>query len=84
MLKIKDKKTLEDGNVELTITSDHTGEEQDFPVLISREMLARMTLKELKGILKDQYKELYKTYLDELIDELVDPLIGVDFSKEVA
>lgn len=82
MLKIKEKQILEDGNVELTITTDHTGEEQDFIVRISREILARMTLNELKVELKTRYKELYEAYLDGLVDDLVDPLIGVDFSEE--
>ena len=82
MLKIKYKQTLEDGNVELTITSDHTGEEQDFTTLISREILAGMTLAELKTHLNAQHKGLYEEYLDSLVDALVDPMIGVDLSKE--
>ena len=83
MIKIKSKKNLEDGNVELTLVSDHTGEEQDFTVLVSRKILAMMTRDELKTHLKTQYKELYIEYLNGLVDELIVPMIDVDFSEEL-
>ena len=82
MIKIKSKRDVGSVNVDLTITTDHTGEEQDFPVRISRELLASMTSLELKTMLMDQHKDFYRDYLDQKVNELVDPLIGVDFSEE--
>ncbi len=80
MIKIKSKKNLEDGNVELTLVSDHTGEEQDFTVRVSRELLAGMTPLELKTMLMEKYKVFYREYLDTKVDKLVDPMIGVDLT----
>ena len=82
MIKIKKMIDTGDVNVDVIITTDHTGEEQDFPVCVSRELLAKMTPLELKTLLMGQYDTYYRVYLDAKIDELIMPLIGVDFSEE--
>lgn len=82
MIKIKEKIDVGSVNVDLIITSDHTGKEVDFPVRVSRELLAVMTPLDLKTLLMDKHKAFYRTYLDEKVDELVTPLLGVDFSDE--
>lgn len=82
MIKIKEKIDVGSVNVDVVITTDHTGEEVDFPVRISRKLLAGMTPLELKILLMDQYTVFYRTYLDGKVDELITPLIGVDFSEE--
>ena len=82
MIKIKEKIDVGSVNVDLIITTDHTGGEVDFPVRISRELLAGMTPLELKILLTEQHKAFYRDYLDLKVDELVTPLLGVDFSGE--
>ncbi len=80
MLKIKSMKDIGSVNVDLIITTDHTGEETDFIVRISRELLANMTIEELKTELMDHYKVFYRDYLDMKVEELLEPLYGVDLT----